>query len=155
MIWSFFPVGKIWIHPYIDLKNLVEEIVVIEKCYCTFNIHSVTLCVNEQWFLGPVWDWGGFMGFILSPVLTRLGMTGPDEVSVDAITLFVVLLSACIVIGHLLEKNRWMTESISALLIVSFSTLYTVGFICSIIVRYMFVIIHTLCRIMQLCPFLF
>ncbi|KAG6703787.1 hypothetical protein I3842_07G102800 [Carya illinoinensis] len=46
-----------------------------------------------------------------------LGMTGPEEVSVDAITLFVLLLSACIIIGHLLEKSQWLTESISALLI--------------------------------------
>ncbi|KAF5455166.1 hypothetical protein F2P56_024770 [Juglans regia] len=57
------------------------------------------------------------MGFTLGSVLMRLGMTGPDEVSVDAITLFVLLLSACIIIGHLLEKSRWLTESVSALLI--------------------------------------
>ncbi|KAK9945578.1 hypothetical protein M0R45_011086 [Rubus argutus] len=33
------------------------------------------------------------------------------------ITLFVVLLCFCIVIGHLLEKSRWMTESVTALFI--------------------------------------
>lgn len=43
-----------------------------------------------------------------------------DQVSVFAITLFVALLCACIVIGHLLEKNRWINESITALAIVSF-----------------------------------
>lgn len=42
-----------------------------------------------------------------------------DEISVDCITLFVALLCACIVIGHLLEEHRWMNESITALLIVS------------------------------------
>ncbi|KAK4773727.1 hypothetical protein SAY87_028746 [Trapa incisa] len=40
-----------------------------------------------------------------------------DQVSVFAITLFVALLCACIVIGHLLEKNRWINESITALAI--------------------------------------
>lgn len=65
------------------------------------------------------------MGFALGSVLMRMGLAGPDETSVNSITLFVVLLSACIVIGHLLEKNRWMTESITALAMVSFSTLYS------------------------------
>ncbi|CAN1149915.1 Sodium/hydrogen exchanger 2, partial [Linum perenne] len=40
-----------------------------------------------------------------------------DHASVVAINLFVVLLCACIVIGHLLEENRWMNESITALFI--------------------------------------
>lgn len=65
------------------------------------------------------------MGFGLGSVLMRSGLRSPDEASVDAITLFVVLLTSCIVIGHLLEKSRWLTESITALAIVSFSTLYT------------------------------
>ncbi|KAB1199431.1 Sodium/hydrogen exchanger 2 [Morella rubra] len=57
------------------------------------------------------------MGFGLGSVLMRLGLRSPDEASVDAITLFVVLLTSCIVIGHLLEKSRWLTESITALAI--------------------------------------
>lgn len=40
-----------------------------------------------------------------------------DHGSVVSITLFVTLLCACIVIGHLLEENRWMNESITALVI--------------------------------------
>ncbi|KAE9460484.1 hypothetical protein C3L33_07566, partial [Rhododendron williamsianum] len=44
-------------------------------------------------------------------------LTDADEVSVDAITLFVALLCACIVIGHLLEENRWFNESITSLFI--------------------------------------
>ncbi|MBA0661976.1 hypothetical protein Goklo_006186, partial [Gossypium klotzschianum] len=35
-----------------------------------------------------------------------------------SINIFVALLCACIVIGHLLEENRWMNESITALIIV-------------------------------------
>ncbi|XP_020590423.1 sodium/hydrogen exchanger 1-like isoform X1 [Phalaenopsis equestris] len=38
-----------------------------------------------------------------------------DYYYVTSITLFVALLCACIVIGHLLEENRWMNESITAL----------------------------------------
>lgn len=42
-----------------------------------------------------------------------------DHKSVVSMNLFVALLCACIVIGHLLEENRWMNESITALIIVS------------------------------------
>ncbi|XWS58491.1 hypothetical protein CRYUN_Cryun08bG0038800 [Craigia yunnanensis] len=40
-----------------------------------------------------------------------------DHASVVSMNLFVALLCACIVIGHLLEENRWMNESITALVI--------------------------------------
>ncbi|KAJ4846215.1 monovalent cation:H+ antiporter, CPA1 (nhx1) [Turnera subulata] len=52
-------------------------------------------------------------------VLLRLGVlrSESDEASIDSITLFVALLCASILIGHLLEKSRWMNESITALLI--------------------------------------
>ncbi|KAB2071572.1 hypothetical protein ES319_A08G231100v1 [Gossypium barbadense] len=40
-----------------------------------------------------------------------------DHASVVSLNLFVALLCACIVIGHLLEGNRWMNESITALVI--------------------------------------
>ncbi|MFS7911845.1 putative cation/H+ exchanger, CPA1 family [Helianthus anomalus] len=36
---------------------------------------------------------------------------------VVSMNLFVALLCACIVIGHLLEENRWMNESITTLVI--------------------------------------
>ena len=42
-----------------------------------------------------------------------------DHASVVSMNLFVALLCACIVIGHLLEETRWMNESITALTIVS------------------------------------
>lgn len=38
---------------------------------------------------------------------------------VDSLSLFVALLCACIVIGHLIEENRWINESITAILVVS------------------------------------
>ncbi|KAJ6319783.1 hypothetical protein OIU78_015235 [Salix suchowensis] len=41
----------------------------------------------------------------------------PDQAPIHAITLFVGLLCACILIGHLLEKHRWINESTTALAI--------------------------------------
>ncbi|KAJ8766242.1 hypothetical protein K2173_022301 [Erythroxylum novogranatense] len=40
-----------------------------------------------------------------------------DHASVVSINLFVALLCACILIGHLLEESKWMNESITALAI--------------------------------------
>ncbi|KAK4484781.1 hypothetical protein RD792_007375 [Penstemon davidsonii] len=43
---------------------------------------------------------------------------GERHEQVVPITLFVAVLCLCLVIGHLLEENRWVNESITALLIV-------------------------------------
>ncbi|KAI4310991.1 hypothetical protein MLD38_035929 [Melastoma candidum] len=40
-----------------------------------------------------------------------------DHASVVSLNLFAALLCGCIVIGHLLEENRWMNESITSLVI--------------------------------------
>ncbi|KAJ8511065.1 hypothetical protein OPV22_001499 [Ensete ventricosum] len=52
-------------------------------------------------------------------LVAPLGMaaSASDHTSVVSINLFVALLCGCIVIGHLLEENRWMNESITALII--------------------------------------
>ncbi|ONK63420.1 uncharacterized protein A4U43_C07F14970 [Asparagus officinalis] len=59
------------------------------------------------------------MGFEFGAHLVRLGIlkATSDHASIVSINLFVALLCACIVIGHLLEENRWMNESITALAI--------------------------------------
>ncbi|TKY52166.1 Sodium/hydrogen exchanger 2 [Spatholobus suberectus] len=58
------------------------------------------------------------MAFEISSVVSKLQMLSTsDHASVVSMNLFVALLCACIVIGHLLEENRWMNESITALLI--------------------------------------
>ncbi|CAN6212639.1 unnamed protein product [Urochloa humidicola] len=59
------------------------------------------------------------MGLGLVAHLVRLGVLGStsDHASVVSINLFVALLCACIVLGHLLEENRWVNESITALII--------------------------------------
>ena len=56
----------------------------------------------------------------ISYLLSKLQiLSTSDHASVVSMNLFVALLCACIVIGHLLEENRWMNESITALVIVS------------------------------------
>ncbi|KAJ4849696.1 Sodium/hydrogen exchanger 2 [Turnera subulata] len=58
------------------------------------------------------------MGAGLIMAVSKLKMlTTSDHASVVSMNLFVALLCACIVIGHLLEENRWMNESITALII--------------------------------------
>lgn len=60
------------------------------------------------------------MDQVLTTVARRLQMVSTsDHASVVSMNLFVALLCACIVLGHLLEENRWMNESITALVIVS------------------------------------
>lgn len=41
-----------------------------------------------------------------------------DPSSIVSINLFIALICLCIVIGHLLEENRWVNESITALVMV-------------------------------------
>ncbi|KAL6654318.1 hypothetical protein ACP70R_007783 [Stipagrostis hirtigluma subsp. patula] len=41
----------------------------------------------------------------------------PANYSISAVGLFVALMCVCIVVGHLLEENRWMNDSITALFI--------------------------------------
>ncbi|KAJ4722253.1 Sodium/hydrogen exchanger [Melia azedarach] len=58
------------------------------------------------------------MAVDLSSFVERsLTILSSDHKSVVSMNLFVALLCACIVIGHLLEENRWMNESITALII--------------------------------------
>lgn len=60
------------------------------------------------------------MAVELSYAFSKLQMLNTsDYASVISMNLFVALLCACIVIGHLLEENRWVNESITALVIVS------------------------------------
>ncbi|XP_010546638.1 PREDICTED: sodium/hydrogen exchanger 2 [Tarenaya hassleriana] len=58
------------------------------------------------------------LGSHFGSLLSKLNaVSTSDHSSVVSLNLFVALLCACIVIGHLLEENRWMNESITALLI--------------------------------------
>ncbi|OVA04366.1 Na+/H+ exchanger [Macleaya cordata] len=49
--------------------------------------------------------------------MALLNILSTDYAGVVSINLFVTLLCACIIIGHLLEENRWMNESITAIAI--------------------------------------
>lgn len=71
---------------------------------------------NIFWLVWILVDMGFDSGTMLETMNT---LSTSDHSSVVSITLFVTLLCACIVIGHLLEENRWMNESITALIIVS------------------------------------
>ncbi|XP_027121139.1 sodium/hydrogen exchanger 2-like [Coffea eugenioides] len=59
------------------------------------------------------------MGFELGALLGKMNILSStsDHTSVVSLNIFIVLLCICIVIGHLLEENRWMNESITALII--------------------------------------
>lgn len=59
------------------------------------------------------------MGVRLDSLFASSGSStlDPETESIDRIALFATLLCACIVIGHLLEKTRWINQSVTALLI--------------------------------------
>ncbi|XP_071737302.1 sodium/hydrogen exchanger 1-like [Rutidosis leptorrhynchoides] len=57
------------------------------------------------------------MGFDIGTMSSSSAVATSEYSSVISINLFIALLCACIVIGHLLEENRWMNESITALVI--------------------------------------
>lgn len=66
----------------------------------------------------------------LSYAMSKLQMLSTsDHASVVSMNLFVALLCACIVIGHLLEEHRWVNESITALVIVSRALLLPVAWL--------------------------
>uniref|UniRef100_A0A162B462 Sodium/hydrogen exchanger n=1 Tax=Daucus carota subsp. sativus TaxID=79200 RepID=A0A162B462_DAUCS len=57
-------------------------------------------------------------GFAFGAVVSKMNnLSTSDHSSVVSVNLFVALLCACIVVGHLLEESRWMNESITALAI--------------------------------------
>lgn len=60
------------------------------------------------------------LGSVLMNSIGKLG-ADPEKLSVASITLFVGLLAVCIMLGHLLEENRWINESVITLFIVSYS----------------------------------
>nr|GMD76645.1 sodium/hydrogen exchanger 2-like [Ipomoea batatas]GMD77403.1 sodium/hydrogen exchanger 2-like [Ipomoea batatas]GMD80571.1 sodium/hydrogen exchanger 2-like [Ipomoea batatas] len=58
------------------------------------------------------------MGVDVGTLLSKMNLlTTSDHGSVVSINLFVALICACIIIGHLLEESRWMNESTTALMI--------------------------------------
>lgn len=58
--------------------------------------------------LGVLWEKG--------VAIANMGESGHAQVV--PISVFVAVLCLCLVIGHLLEENRWVNESITAILIV-------------------------------------
>lgn len=112
--------------PFIVLKSVIKVVFYIILC----RFSNLRFGLNS-WFgrlkSAEVCCWIGQiklakMVFDSALLLGKLGgnSLGTSEYSsIVSMNLFVALLCACIVIGHLLEENRWMNESITALLIVS------------------------------------
>jgi hypothetical protein len=64
----------------------------------------------------------GIMGTDLGALALRytgMSLSVSDHDSIVAINIFIALLCGCIVFGHLLEGNRWVNESTTALIMVS------------------------------------
>jgi hypothetical protein len=64
----------------------------------------------------------GIMGADLGALAlkyTGMSLSVSDYDSIVAMNIFVALLCGCIVFGHLLEGNRWVNESTTALVMVS------------------------------------
>ncbi|CAL9003501.1 unnamed protein product [Prunus brigantina] len=74
--------------------------------------------IEDACFFIPPIQKADTMAAHLSYLMSKLQtLSTSDHSSVVSMNLFVALLLACIVIGHLLEENRWVNESITALLI--------------------------------------
>jgi hypothetical protein len=58
------------------------------------------------------------MGLGLGALLKSGALSVSDYDAIVSINIFIALLCSCIVIGHLLEGNRWVNESITALVMV-------------------------------------
>jgi hypothetical protein len=67
-----------------------------------------------------------FLDLMMSLLATMSGVADDrDRLHVIEIVVFVSLLCLCIILGHLLEENRWMNESITALLLVRLSIFFS------------------------------
>ncbi|GJM94600.1 hypothetical protein PR202_ga11262 [Eleusine coracana subsp. coracana] len=69
------------------------------------------------------------MGLGLGALLESGRLAVEDYDSIVSINIFIALLCGCIVIGHLLEGNRWVNESITALVMVGSSATAVQGLI--------------------------
>lgn len=61
---------------------------------------------------------GADLGLLIGK-MSNTTLAASEYAAVVNMNLFVALLCACIIIGHLMEESRWMNESITALVIVS------------------------------------
>jgi hypothetical protein len=68
------------------------------------------------------WGLGDWVSPKKAAMMMGLGDPPADYSSASAVGLFVLLMCVCIVVGHLLEENQWVNESITALFIVSQSS---------------------------------
>lgn len=81
----------------------------------------------------------------------RLSTSYLSTSTIVALCVFFALLCACVIIGHLLEENRWVNESITALLLVlsSFFSTHNYVFPFYLNIRCNLKILHGLVKWMQ------
>ncbi|AQK42142.1 Sodium/hydrogen exchanger [Zea mays] len=78
------------------------------------------------------------MGLGLGALLKSGGLSVSDHDAIVSINIFIALLCSCIVIGHLLEGNRWVNESITALVMVGLSGLRSLAVRVSVVLLLLF-----------------
>lgn len=88
---------------------------------------NLVVNANQKWNFREM----GFLDSISTEHSLEDSSSFLNTSTVIALCLFFSLLCACIVIGHLLEENRWANESITALLLVGclcFNWFFVSGF---------------------------
>lgn len=82
------------------------------------SLHVYVSCCQVALSCGGSPGRRGDMGLGLGALLKSGGLSVSDYDAIVSINIFIALLCSCIVIGHLLEGNRWVNESITALVMV-------------------------------------
>jgi hypothetical protein len=137
IFWPFVSFGRV--HLECQLRDTKAERFELENWLWTENIVLI-LILRLLHIYHCELDWLILLlrtaAMVVDGFFGKLGMvTTSDHASVVSMNLFVALLCACILIGHLLEENRWMNESITALAIVSMCVyvyMHRCVFICTV-----------------------
>lgn len=106
-------------------------IILVRVHWCMWSlrvrIKYLKLPLNNN-FTGKIWiflqanfqEWGvGFMESVPTPSTALLPLVLEAYPKATHVTFFLLLLLACILIGHLFEKKSWLNESITSIAIVS------------------------------------
>ena len=82
----------------------------LSLCACmSYSIHNI--CCSQFWLFSIA-----ELTTTMAVLSEYVGSLGDDEHGqVLLITVFVAVLCLCLIIGHLLEENRWVNESITAI----------------------------------------
>ncbi|KAK1305796.1 Sodium/hydrogen exchanger 4 [Acorus calamus] len=81
-------------------------------------------------------DLGSLVSETVTEAVSAAKNNPSGSVLVTSISVFVAVLCVCIVVGHLLEENRWVNESITAILIVFHLSGILTVFFCGIVMSH-------------------